>query len=154
MQINKVFLSSVLFFILLVTTSCIGPGLSDWSLKLPNNYEMWRINSKEIVIGYKNTDYSLNYNDNGTITGVKGYVDEFCLNDNFVGAKQIDKTTEKNDSNPRYYLIDTSKKIVYGPYLTEADFNTQCVKLNISDLSKWEKTSPSPKIALYSKYTE
>lgn len=40
----------VYLLLVLVLTSCAG--VSDWSYKLPNNYEVWRINSNEIIVKY------------------------------------------------------------------------------------------------------
>ncbi len=122
----------VLFFLFLIVALLIargiGPGMSDWSLKLPNNYEMWHINPQNIMIGYKDSQYTIKTVDNkGRNIGIPGDVIEFCYNDRYVGAKQVNIPTNPkkgvDTSNPRYYLLDTLEQKVYGPFLNVSQFD-------------------------------
>ncbi len=55
---RKTILIVFAIFSLLVFTSCfapIGPGASDWSYDLPNQYQIVRANSHSISIGFGST---------------------------------------------------------------------------------------------------
>lgn len=151
-SMKKVYFILALILVMTLITSC-GAGMSDWKLILPNNYEMWHINSKEIIIGYKDTESSLTTGRDGTTIGIKADVVEVCFNDRYVGAKQIDVQQdlkqEIDTSNPRYYLLDTLKREVYGPFTTINQFNKKCSELGVYHLSKWEKTRPAPRKAVF-----
>lgn len=156
-MIKKITLSIASILIVMITfLGCVGAGLSDWKLKLPNNYEMWHINSRQIVIGYASTQDSLSWtNTEGKLIGIEAHIIEFCYNDRFVGAKQVkiegenQKTIEKLPIT--FYLLDTKDQKVYGPFKTEEEFVEKYKNLSISELSNWEKTNPAPKKAIFSK---
>jgi hypothetical protein len=139
----------ILFWFIMGMTIGIGPGLGDWSLKLPNNYEMWYISKQDIRIGYRDNSMLKTSDDKGRMIGIPGNVIEFCSNDRYVGAKQVDIQTE----NTYYYLLDTLEQNIDGPYSNESQFNNICSEMNVSGLSKWEKTTPAPKNAIYGRNT-
>jgi len=140
---------------LLLFTSCfapIGPGASDWSYALPNQYQIVRANSHSISIGFGSTKGSTTICDGEKIYGVDAYVWGFCENDRYVGVKQVDVPEKARDKvhllNPRYYLIDTLKQNVYGPY-KEEEYNKECKRQRVSGLSGWQVTDPAPEGANY-----
>lgn len=72
---------TVLLIILLAGGIICGlsmqPGNNDWEYSLPNEYVIWRINSRNIVCGKKDFEYS--------ISEVGGeYITKFCYNDRHV----------------------------------------------------------------------
>lgn len=142
-------------------TSCgfgFGPGFQDWSYDLSNGYQVLRVNTREILIGYKEPGGSVitqKTQKNGEIEpcGVDSYVSEFCTGDRFVGAQQaaVPSVGDKVDlSNPRYYLIDTKNQKVFGPFRTQGDYESACKKQGAaSKMGKWIKTVPAPTGADY-----
>jgi hypothetical protein len=141
-----------LFIIYLFIVGMIGfgPGRGDWIVKLPNHYEMWEINGQNICIGIP-FDNGLSLQISGV--GISGDIIEFCSNDSYVGAQQVDVPTDTqkgvDTTSPRYYLLDTLKQKVYGPFDNESQFNNMCSELKVSRLSVWEKTSPPPRNAIF-----
>lgn len=125
---------------ILLLTACFGPGLNDWQYELPNDYEIWHVNSHSIVCGKKDTDNSLS-------KAVDAYIAEFCYNNQFVGLKCID-VPENWDGRidgmeQEYYLIDTKIDGIYGPF-SEKEYFEEVESNDVSDLSEWIKTKPSP----------
>ena len=148
---------SIIFAILslLLFTSCdasIGPGASDWSYDLPNQYQIIRANSHSISIGYGSTSGTITTREDDKIYGVDAYVWEFCVNSRYVGVKQVDVPENARDEvrflNPRYYLIDTLKQNVYGPF-KEAEYDKECKKRSVSGMGNWQTTNPAPEGANY-----
>ena len=135
----------VIFSIVFSACSTFNFGSNDWKYdKLPNNYQVWQINSNDIVIG-KYMGVSLDII-------IETYVIEFCFNDMYIGVKQIqgkaeqtykDIEDETNSLTPNYYIIDTKNDIVFGPY-DIAEYQQKCENLNIDDFSQWIKTVPIP----------
>lgn len=134
--------------IIFLLTSC---GLGDWDYELPNGYSIWRINSQSIKLVKLENEYSAH-------TVVDRYVLEFCYNESYIGIKRlmIDENIPYEDvdieamdhSNPSYYLIDTQKDIVMGPY-TEEEYETQMIAQEVETMCDWIKTVPAPKGAKY-----
>jgi len=80
-------LEIILFLTLL--GSCIGSGVYDYEIKLPNNYELWHINSRDIRIGYREGS-SLNlFDENKELIGIEPLVIEYYNDDRYVYAKVI-----------------------------------------------------------------
>jgi hypothetical protein len=147
-MIKKLLLLSTFFVLsLLFFVGCTGiqaPGQNDYTLQLPNNYVVVHNNSKSIEIGLQEKKSIIEfYDNNGKLIGIQGYVSEFCYNDRFVGAKQVDIDIESNidESHPRYYLLDTKKQKIYGPFKSKEQFDKQCTELKISNLNSWKKTN-------------
>lgn len=121
-----------------------GPGgMGDWVYdRLPNGYEIWRLNSSNIQV----------VKGNGT-TILDGYVLEFCYNESFIGIKHT-STDEMNSQrqagtknmdmlNPEYYLIDAQNDAVYGPW-TADDYQKQLETRQVRDMCSWISTVPAP----------
>ncbi len=145
LSLSTFFVLSLLFFV-----GCTGmqaPEPNDYTIKLPNNYVVLHVNAKTIVIGLKEKDNSITcYKDedsNNKLIGIESFVSEFCHNDRFVGAKQVDIDIQSNidESHPRFYLLDTKEQKIYGPFKSKELFDKQCTELKISNLSSWKKTN-------------
>lgn len=106
-------------------TVIYGIHNGDWSYKLPNNYEIWRINSREIVCGKKDGENSLSNVIN------ENYVLEFKYNERYVCLKCVETTqnlyAEIDKSNPNFYIIDTMKT----PYTERTPILILKIKLKI-----------------------
>jgi hypothetical protein len=94
-----------------------------------------------------------------------GHVSEFCVNDQYVCAKRVDwdrreyvtangHTYHSNNywsyepNNPAntysWYIVDTEKDILFGPYGSTEEFNIQAEKLGITNLGRWKSTRFDP----------
>lgn len=123
----------------------IGPGgMGDWAYdRLPNGYEIWRLNSSNIQV----------VKESGSIIILDGYVLEFCCNDSYIGIKHISTdemisqkqadTKDLDTSNPEYYLIDAQNDAVYGPF-TANDYQNQLEICQIQNMCDWIPTVPAP----------
>ena len=123
---------AILFIVILFCCACAGKN--DWRFELINGYEIWRVNSNEIVCGKRNSEHSLGEN-----VGEK-FVSEFCYDNRYVCLQCADKTRE---TQINYYIIDTSIDAEYGPY-TQNEFENKLKELNITQLCSWIKTNPRP----------
>ena len=126
-------------------TSCFA-GLQDWIYdKLPNGYEIWRINSQDIALVKRNGD--------STNIKMERYILEFCYNDSYIGIKRlmIDedisyqnvKIEDMDKSNPSYYLVDALNDVIMGPY-TVGEYEEQIEAMEIEVMCDWIKTVPKP----------
>lgn len=124
----------IILSIILIFTFVVGTKQGDWHYKLHNNYEIWRVNSKEITIG-KREDNILKDTINDSIT-------EFKYNDTFVITKCLNSKEEVV-----YYIINMQEDIIYGPF-NEKEYLDKEKELSIN-IDNWSKTKPTPKGANY-----
>ena len=124
-------------FITCIFVSCTG----DWEYKLPNNYEIVRVNSQSIVFGKNNNSFDQT---------IDRYILEFCYNENYIGLKRLpldhvpaDEIVDIDSldrSSMEFYLIDAMKDKQYGPY-TEEQFTQKCNEIGTGNLGEWILTS-------------
>lgn len=118
----------------IVIFSLAGVKQNDWYYKLNNNYEIWHINTKEIVLGKR---------DDSILTDTIGdSITEFKYNEAFVIIKCFN-----NDNKEVYYIVNMTDDTTYGPYNKE-EYLSKEKELNIN-ISNWIKTKPAPKGAKY-----
>lgn len=142
----------LIIILLLVIFACVfvsivvlltgSSGLGDWAYEeLPNNYEVWRINSQDIVVG-KASD-----NDSFEVK-IDRFVLEFSYNDRFIGVKQFPleqdydiaiDVKEFDTSDLDYYIIDSITDTVYGPY-SYYEYENKCDELKVGTMREWMKT--------------
>ncbi|MBR3817366.1 MAG: DUF3997 domain-containing protein [Clostridia bacterium] len=151
-QNSKGILRVISFFLIISTmvilfTGCFG-GVSDWAYSLPNDYEIWRVNSNSVVFGKNEGDRFEQEIDR--------YVISFSYNDRYIGLiripmddiphdKDIDiETMDRSDSE--YYIVDSENDIIYGPY-TEKEYEKQLDDLGIQDMCEWIETLQRPENA-------
>ena len=120
--------------IILIFTFVVGTKQGDWHYKLHNNYEIWRVNSKEITIG-KREDNILKDTINDSIT-------EFKYNETLAITKCLNCKEEVV-----YYIINMHDDIIYGPF-NEKEYLDKEKELSIN-IDNWIKTKPAPKGANY-----
>ncbi len=128
---KKHIILSVVIFILL--TGCAG--VDDWSYELPNGYEVWRINSNEIIVKCV-SDATNNVN-------IPSFVKEFTYNDRFVCTRNVPSINENNIFNEIYYILDTKEKVLHGPFESIEEFQNKLKEFEIVT-EKWYRTSPDP----------
>lgn len=120
--------------LVLFLTSCAD--VSDWSYKLPNSYEVWRINSKEIIIKY--------VGDETVDAEIPSFVKEFSYDDRYVFTRNIDDISQNNIFKETYYALDTEKQKVYGPFENIEEMQNQAQEWQCEIPQKWYRTSPDP----------
>ena len=117
----------------------------DWAYKLPNEYEIWHINSRSIVCGKKKTTNSIN-------TLIGGFISAFCYNKNIVVLQQVDVPTDISEpidtSKPVYYIIDTINDKLYGPF-TADEYEDKINEFKTNGLTDWIYTVPTPEGVVY-----
>lgn len=89
-------------------TGCAG--IDDWSYELPNGYEVWRINSNEIIVKCV-SDTTNNVN-------IPSFVKEFSYDDRFICTRNVLSINENNIFNEIYYILDTKEKANYANSVT------------------------------------
>ena len=112
----------------------------DWSVHLPNGYEIWRINSQDIVLVKVSPS-------GGSDTVVSAHINAYWHNERYIGlwcAKDgADDLLGVAPEQDHYYLIDTQTDSVWG-LLTPDEFETLCREYAPSGFDVWTKTSSVP----------
>lgn len=121
--------------VIFLLTGC-GAGVSDWSYQLPNNYEVWRINSNNIIIKDMNTQKN--------VDEISGFVKEFSYDSRYVFTRNVDSIESNNIFDEKYYVLDTEEKKVYDSCNSVDELNELAEKLEIEIPVKWYRTSPDP----------
>jgi hypothetical protein len=129
----------IVFCVSLLLSAC--SGAADWSYDgLPGDYEVWRINSKDISLCQPS--------ESGTTadTIVGAYVDQIAFNERYIAVQQVKPTDRDNPDKSRddweisYYLLDTDTGDLLGP-LDEAAFQDACAQIDAEDFPQWIKTT-------------
>ena len=136
---NKCRIICLLVITSLLLAGCFG-GISDWTYELPNNYAIVRVNSQTVVFG-KNADtfeqilsrYIIAYSFNDTYIGLKRIPMDNVPQDSLFDVNEIDM------SHSEYYLIDTTKEQIFGPY-TYDEYIELSMQLDIGTMSDWIDT--------------
>ena len=124
---------AVILFTIIMALTKIGLGTGDWKYELKNNYQIWRVNSKEIIIGKE---------EDGVLTpSINENVVKFKYNVNFVVIGII---IDFKEDNLKYYIINLDTDEIIGP-LSEKDLSSQDTSITMD----WIKTKPAPKDAKY-----
>lgn len=129
---NKRFIIPICISFIIITmlslSSCIGAGLSDWSYRINDSYEISRANSEQIY---------LNKTDGHIV--VSEYISEFCYNDKFVCVKRI--IYNNPDIPAQYFIVDMDTDEVYGPFISQDDFNNEKERVGVGALNDWISTN-------------
>jgi len=120
---------TTIFFVVYILSGCAGAG--DWEVKLPNNYEIWHINSKEIKV--------VDVHDNNAEI-IPSFVKEFTYDSRYVYTCNIDSIDNNNIFSEKFYILDTETKEVYGPYQDTKQLKVKAVELGIDIPEVWYRT--------------
>ena len=141
MKKNTVLIASVIL-VALLTISLMTLGIfssgnlnprGDWSFPLENGYEVWRLNSREIVVCWREDPEKPSAS-----TVIESYVAEIAVTDGWLSAKRLDSP---QGTAAQYYLLDMGEKSLFGPYETEADLETQKASLGLPRNLIWRDTA-------------
>ena len=138
--------SLIVFSISITNEKNSNPGLhGDWSYKLPNNYEIWKLNSRSIVFGEKKDTNSINIL-------IDRYVSAFRYNDKIIALQCVDvpeSLTEPIDiSNPDYYIIDIANSEIYGEFSVD-EYENKLSEFETNELTDWIYSVPTPEGVYY-----
>ena len=128
-----------LFFVILCATtfmSCAGTG--DWTYKLPNEYEVWRMNANEILVKYVGEEIG--------VVGIPSFVKEFAFNGQYVFTRNISDITENDICKEEYYILDTKERKLYDHIMDFDEMKELADVLGTTVPQKWYRTSPDPNI--------
>ena len=121
-------------------------GLGDWRFHgLPGNWEVWRLNSRQIKILYVKPGIYIR-----SSSVVEDYVSYVAWTEDFIFAQQVTLPEEWETRDgvdglaPAYYIVDVKTRLTHGPYDSEADFLAACEELNTGPLPDWVRTTELP----------
>ena len=129
-------------FLFWMMTHGLG-GSGDWAYTdLPGEYEIWRINGKNISLIKKTSEY-------GGDNIVGPYIAAFCRDRRYIGLQRTDGPAgdTQEDAAPEYYIVDSADGSVYGPFSSE-EYAAQCEALGFRP-DDWIRTVPTPEGAEY-----
>ena len=153
METGKMLFKKYAIFIslMVVMLSCIScsAGRGDWKYPLPNGYQVFMSNSRNIAI--VGTEY---HEVDGIMTTfyIESRILEFCYDDRYVAAKRQVSTEDQASTEAvsvyvAYYLLDTETGAVYGPYGLE-EYEAQLGLMDDITLCPWISTRTAPKGAM------
>lgn len=124
-------LALLLLLIMIPLSACAGAG--DWNYDdLPGNFEVWRVNGKNVSLVLAN--------ENGVTasTVVPTYVFEVGHTDRYIFAKQAEVSEDKvvNYSVVHYHIVDVNTAETFGP-LDEQAFKEKLKELGIEETVEW-----------------
>ncbi len=134
---KKSILLLVSTILLLVLTACSGTG--DWIYELPNGYELWRINSNEILIKYAQSEVDGE--------GIPSFVKEFSYDERYVFTRNVDDISSNDIFDEIYYVLDTQEKKVHGPFESSEELQGKVEEWDVGLPEKWYRTSPDPNLS-------
>ena len=120
-----------------VLTAC--GGTSDWTFELPNGYELWRINSNEVIIKYVKSEVDSE--------GIPSFVKEFAYDNRYVFSRNIKNISSNNILEEMYYILDTQERKIYGPFDSLEEMHKKTDELNVELPDKWYRTSPDSNLS-------
>lgn len=142
----KVTIAALVLILLLSACSVgwwIGDGRGDWTVDLYEGYGISKINSNEILLVHKEKP-----NDSGGSIILPNYfVIAYQLHKPYICLKGIRtqkisaSEDELNDMVLSYYLVDTTKGEVIGPFESYNDFVERCSSLGLEIEDEWIKVN-------------
>lgn len=134
---KKVVLLITFFTMIIFMGSCAGTA--DWTFELPNGYEVWHINSSEILIKCADIE--------NPGEKIPSFVKEFTYDERYVFSRNIEDISSNNVLNEVYYALDTLEKKVYGPFESIEELQKKTDEWDIELPNRWYRTSPDPNLS-------
>lgn len=131
---KRIILICTMLCTLFCLNSCAGTG--DWTYVLPNGYEMWHINSSEILIKYAPSE--------NEVKGIPSFIKEFAVDERYVFTRNVEDISQNSILDEIYYILDTKEQKIYGPFETAEEMQNQANELQCIIPQKWYRTSPDP----------
>ena len=117
----------------------VGDGRGDWTLDLISGYCIVKVNSRCIEIGYKDDPEDSSCSNVIPLFFVTAYqIEDPYIAIEGIPTQKFSITDEELVSrNLNYYLIDTVKGTLDGPYETMDDFNIHCASFGLKIEDEW-----------------
>ena len=113
---------------------------SDWTIDLMGDYQIWRINERCIMLCRKHT------NDSGATDVIENFfVTRYCLIDSYICVEGIPTKAdfiteeEKETSIVVYYIVDTEKNSIEGPFRSFQEMQDRCGYMDVPVIETWKK---------------
>lgn len=113
---------------------------NDWTIDLIGDYQIWRINERSIILCRKHTD------DSGATDVIENFfVTRYCLIDSYICVEGIPTKAdfiteeEKETSIVVYYIVDTEKNSIEGPFRSFQDMQDRCGYMDVPVIETWKK---------------
>lgn len=129
----------VLLLILSLVLSGCSEGRGDWTIELHSGYSIDCVNSREIVLVYKETPEQV-----GSSFAIPNYyITAYWMNDNYIVLEGIQ--TEKiaaseeeiNNRVLSYYVVDTTSNNISDPFKVRTSLEEYCATLEIDISQDW-----------------
>jgi len=141
---------------IIITIVLIGLGIIFYTTKpkvelwiyedLPNNYVIEKISETDMIFGKKENGKIIINKDDKKI-GLQEYIAEFSYGKKYITLKCLKPNKEKNTVDVSFYIIDSEKEDIHGPYNLESTYLEEKNKIIDEELSDWIKTIETPKSA-------
>lgn len=139
-------LTAVALIVILFLSACssdwwVGDGRGDWTLDLCKGYAICKINSREIVLVYREDpnfpggEFAL---PNFFVVAYQMYEPYICL-EGIRTQKLSASEDELNRMELSYFLVDTTNAEVAGPFETHDDFAEYCSSVGLEVKNEWIK---------------
>ncbi len=132
---KKIFCILIVFFMV----GCVGPGAGDYSIKLINNYEVIRINSRDIVIAIHDSDVSWH-------TVIPPKVLQVGMDDRYIVAliqpiedEDVVEVIE-DEKKQLVYILDTQSNQVLDPITMNEFSKSEYNEIELKDINSYEKS--------------
>lgn len=140
---------AALVFIWLLLGGCsmdqwAGDGRGDWTLDIGEGYCITRVNTYEILVGYKHDPDVAG----SEIVIPYYFVTAYQEDDHYFMFEGIhtQKWAVSDDELSKriliYYIIDTSDDTLLGPFESITEFEEMCKMLGIQDCFEWVEIDP------------
>lgn len=141
-RITIIIVISMVFFSACSFDWWVGDGRGDWTLELHKGYAISKINSREILLVYKeNPD-----DPGGSIVLPNYFITAYQQHEPFIyleGIRTREITASEDELNSMmlsYYLIDTTNAEIVGPFESYDDFINLCTSLGLEGKGDWIET--------------
>lgn len=125
-----------------------NPKVELWEYKkLPNNYIIKKTGEIEIKLG-KEINKKFSTKRNQKQIGVEEYIAEFSYGEKYITLKCLNPNEKENSIDVKFYIIDTEKEDIYGPYNLESTYLEVKEEIVDEELGEWIKTITQPTDAI------
>ena len=119
-----------------------GAAVSDWIFDdLPGGYEIWKINSRNIVLQKRFADERALKEIIGT------YISRIAYDENYIFVQQVTISEDYREpidlSAPSFFIVSVSDDTIFGP-ASESDFSLQCDVIEPDKDIEWVDTTDLP----------
>ena len=140
MKTRIIVITTIVIIGLIIIFTTVKPKVELWTYtNLPNGYLIEKKSETDMVFGKEENGKIITKKDDKKI-GLEEYIAEFSYGENYIALKCINKDKETNTVDVKFYIIDSKKEDIYGPYNLESTYLEVKDKIVTEDLGTWIKT--------------